>query len=372
MHRSPNEALSPFRPLEPRGAGRPFPAGAMKQTKDSAVSVDTTTNVDTDPGFPARWGERTSRGILNANGPRLDRTTPDFLSVVRDARTSKYANTLDAFPGAKAETTDPDAQPSYSANLHLRAGDTHEVVTSDLELPEVGPPGPPTFNAAISTTLPSATPVVRMRPSPARPPSTETIDELIDGLPVPVQPQRKKWERAKRHAARTPATPVAGGPFQEPAISPRRGRRGPWTMALGAALFAVLLVVAFAVVRLTKSEDVANWYQVPNNTTVALTVAIQPPPAPAASQDHVNVSHAVEPSALSNSEPARSVPRAEPSAQKVIAPAVRSADKRAPSESPAPRTAHADELESDVGNATLPKAPLPQPSSGVRDLLTGH
>ncbi|WP_394846086.1 hypothetical protein LZC95_01320 [Pendulispora brunnea] len=336
----------------------------MKQKKDSAVSVDaTTTSVDTDPGFPARWGERVSHGILNANGPRLDRTTPDFLSVVRDARTSKYANTLDAFPGAKAETTDPDAPPAESANLHLM-GVTHEVVTSDLELAE------------ISTTLPSATPVTRMRPADVRAPSTETIDELIDGIPNHVQPQRKKWERAKRHAARTPATPVAGAPFQERAVAPRRARRGPWTIALGAALFAVLLVVAFAVVRLTKSDDVATWYQAPINTTVALTVAIQPPPAPAVAQDHVSVSRAVEPSALANSEPVRSVPRVEPSAQMTIAPRARSGDKRAPSElagrGDVPRTAHADELESDVGNATLPKAPLPQPSSGVRDLLTGH
>jgi len=354
----------------------------MKQKKTRAPSFEGhRTAARTDPGFPADWGTRAATGILNTAAPRLDRTTPDFLGVVRDARTSRYAVTLDAFPGTKDRVRDADL---------AREEETHAVMTGELELGDVGDD---------HTTVPLGRTTARSRCTLRA--STETIDELIDGLPLHVEPSRKRperrrangsgkasgnertsskirsgpWPRRPLPALLTPNAPVSR-PRQERLVDraahhePERPRALGHTRrvaAMGLALLAISALAVFVFVRLRphNSEDLADWYKAPVMTTVDLTVSIEPPTPlpPAITLEHpAPVREAPETIAAPVRPPSNAAPHAASGDRPPRAPAARSAIH-----------AQDDELETDVGAASLPVAPVPHtervPSP---DLLTGH
>ncbi|WP_394824691.1 hypothetical protein [Pendulispora albinea] len=370
----------------------------------------------TDPGFPGRWGERASTGILNAEGPRLSRTTPDFIGVVRGGRPSKYADTIDAFPMENATTQNV----------------TYEVLPGDLE-PPYAPAAPAACEASgapatparhrvqrvepIEPTWPSGVPLQRAPAAAATPPSNETIDELIEGLRLEVQTPRKRRERrggdgsrssselrphrspppSREHALgvgpdayrprfEMPSVPNAlAGPPRPPrgvTFIPRRFQRhGPFAV-VAIALLLTCFVVPFVVVRLSKGEALGESYKAPITTTVALSVAIQPPPAPTGpivERSMAPVSAALPPASRTLSDVA---PTPMPARAAAAVPANTAANKRPVREqaarTEATATARADELESDIGapTPTPPPNPAPPPrvvsSASSADLLTGH
>ena len=184
----------------------------MKQDEDGRQLEPTplpSPEDETDPGFPARWGERapaSTRGSLNVAGtPRIDRTNPNFLLPA--SLTGKARENASSLEGTPAPT--PNEEPEskiVSKSLPSVAEDPKEAVTQDM--PESAPVSAVQrdldANLALAGIASSFAPDesgFRQRvkdDDDARARRNESIDELIEGLPFEASLPRKKSARRVR------------------------------------------------------------------------------------------------------------------------------------------------------------------------------
>ena len=298
----------------------------MKHDEDGCQLESVPFEDETDPGFPAKLGERAAaRGSLNVSGsPRIDRTNPHFLwpaSKPTQEHGSEAASQSD--PESKIVTKPVSKDPTQ---VGLGQKSPKDAVTQDAPVSResaVAGEGPPVSSAQreldknllLAGIAPALAPdesglrervkeddEARARREQRE--RNESIDELIDGLPFEAALPRKKSARRIREEEesrpRRPPLPslTAQGPLHtgtgdiaaaireraERAKASRTGSLVPAGLSQGrtpiiggVALLGVLIVAAFFVARSTNPAPAAvPAAAVGGGTPAAVTAATAP------------------------------------------------------------------------------------------------
>ncbi|WP_394821305.1 hypothetical protein [Pendulispora albinea] len=290
---------------------------ALARSDESPLELAEEEVDETDPSFPARWGERapgSTRGSLNVSGaPRIDRTNPNFLIGETVANVKPEERSVEVSVEISPPSEQPESKIVSSTPSKSSAKSPKDAVTQDMPAALAREEAVRSAQRELDSNLLLAGIAPAMAPDESgfrqrvkeeesrnhHNDTNDSIDELIDGLPFEASLPRKKSERRRQkdeaeRPRRAPLPSLTGqgpvhtgtGDVQEALRAakskpPRTGSLVPAGLARnrtpllgGLMVLTCLLLGAFFVARSTQAPPSA-----PKSASVAASPAPSSSPA---------------------------------------------------------------------------------------------